>query len=78
MDLNAWLLQNGYLALKPGATGDGRYLKDIDWSRTRAYTFGLAGIYINEKGREAQGIVDPAPSRRAQARARRQALRAAR
>jgi predicted AlkP superfamily phosphohydrolase/phosphomutase len=58
-DLNAWLLQNGYLTLQPGATGEGKYLKEIDWSRTRAYTFGLAGIYINEKGREAQGIVDP-------------------
>jgi predicted AlkP superfamily phosphohydrolase/phosphomutase len=58
-DLNAWLLQNGYLALQPGATGEGKYLKEVDWSRTRAYTFGLAGIYINEKGREAQGIVDP-------------------
>src|ERR1039458_9478703 len=50
-DLNAWLLQNGYLTLQPGATGEGKYLKEIDWSRTRAYTFGLAGIYINEKGR---------------------------
>jgi predicted AlkP superfamily phosphohydrolase/phosphomutase len=59
VDLNAWLLQNGYLALQPGATGEGKYLKEIDWSRTRAYTFGLAGIYINEKGREAQGIVEP-------------------
>jgi predicted AlkP superfamily phosphohydrolase/phosphomutase len=59
VDLNAWLLQNGYLALQPGASGDGRYLKEIDWSRTRAYTFGLAGIYVNEKGRERHGIVDP-------------------
>jgi predicted AlkP superfamily phosphohydrolase/phosphomutase len=59
MDLNAWLLKNGYLTLLPGATGEGKYLKEIDWSRTRAYTFGLAGIYINEQGREAQGIVPP-------------------
>jgi len=58
-DMNAWLLQNGYLALKDGATGERQYLKDIDWSRTRAYTFGLAGIYINQKGREALGIVAP-------------------
>jgi predicted AlkP superfamily phosphohydrolase/phosphomutase len=56
-DLNAWLLENGYLALKEGATGERQYLKDIDWSRTKAYTFGLAGIYINQQGREAQGIV---------------------
>jgi predicted AlkP superfamily phosphohydrolase/phosphomutase len=58
-DLNAWLLQNGYLALKADATGD-KYLKDVDWSRTRAYAIGLAGLYINKKGRESQGIVDPA------------------
>jgi len=38
-------------------------LKDIDWSRTRAYTFGLAGVYINQRGREAEGIVDPAETR---------------
>lgn len=56
VNLNVWLLQNGYLALKEDAAGRD-YLKDIDWSRTRAYSFGLAGIYINQKGREALGIV---------------------
>jgi predicted AlkP superfamily phosphohydrolase/phosphomutase len=56
VNLNAWLHQNGYLALKEGAQGRD-YLRDVDWSRTRAYTFGLAGVYINQKGREAQGIV---------------------
>jgi len=56
VNLNAWLYQNGYLALKEGAQGRD-YLRDVDWSRTRAYTFGLAGVYINQKGREAQGIV---------------------
>jgi predicted AlkP superfamily phosphohydrolase/phosphomutase len=63
VDLNAWLLQNGYLALKKGADGTSNYLKDVDWSRTRAYTFGLAGLYINQRGREAEGIVDPAEAR---------------
>ncbi|HEY7390905.1 MAG TPA: alkaline phosphatase family protein [Bryobacteraceae bacterium] len=58
VNLNTWLCENGYLGWKPGASGGGQYLKDIDWSRTRAYTFGLAGIYINQKGREAEGIVD--------------------
>jgi predicted AlkP superfamily phosphohydrolase/phosphomutase len=56
-DLNAWLRDNGYLVLKEGCTGAKGYLRDIDWSRTRAYTFGLAGLYINQHGREAQGIV---------------------
>jgi predicted AlkP superfamily phosphohydrolase/phosphomutase len=32
----------------------------IDWSRTRAYSFGYQGqIYINLKGREGNGIVNP-------------------
>jgi predicted AlkP superfamily phosphohydrolase/phosphomutase len=57
VNLNAWLHQNGYLALKEGAEGRD-YLRDVDWSRTRAYTFGLAGVYINQKGRESQGVVE--------------------
>jgi len=60
IDLNAWLLANGHLKLKNGATTTERsYLADVDWSQTRAYAFGLAGIYINRQGREAQGIVAP-------------------
>lgn len=60
VDLNAWLQQNGYLTLKDGARAtDKPYLADIDWSRTRAYAIGLAGIFINLKGREAQGTVAP-------------------
>lgn len=32
----------------------------VDWSRTRAYSFGYHGqIYINLQGREAEGIVPP-------------------
>ncbi len=58
VNLNAWLHENGYLVLKEGAEGRD-YLQGIDWSRTKAYTFGLAGIYINQKGREEHGIVAP-------------------
>lgn len=58
VDLNAWLRERGYLALRDGATASSRpYLADVDWSRTQAYAIGLAGIYINQQGREAQGIV---------------------
>jgi predicted AlkP superfamily phosphohydrolase/phosphomutase len=56
VNLNAWLLREGYLALN-GESGE--YLAGIDWSRTRAYTFGLGGVYLNLRGREAQGIVPP-------------------
>lgn len=57
VNLNTWLLENGYLFLKNDQRKGGPYLKDVDWSRTRAYTFGLTGIYLNLEGREAQGIV---------------------
>jgi len=29
----------------------------VDWSRTRAYALGLAGIFLNRSGREKSGIV---------------------
>jgi len=58
VDLNRWLEENGYLKLKQ----DGRnkkYMAGVDWSQTRAFAVGLAGLYLNLKGRESQGIVDP-------------------
>jgi predicted AlkP superfamily phosphohydrolase/phosphomutase len=60
INLNTWLEQEGYLAAKdaPGAR-ESTYLRGIDWSRTKAYSFGLTGIYLNVKEREAEGIVDP-------------------
>jgi predicted AlkP superfamily phosphohydrolase/phosphomutase len=30
----------------------------VDWANTRAYALGLAGLFINQKGREAKGIVE--------------------
>lgn len=59
VDLNCWLEQNGYLRLKPDGRGQ-KYLAGVDWSQTRAYCVGLTGIWLNLRGREAQGIVDPA------------------
>ena len=59
VNLNAWLHQNGYLTLKDGKTESGDWFEDVDWSRTRAYTMGLNGLYLNVKGRERQGIVEP-------------------
>ncbi len=57
VNLNAWLMENGYLALKDGADGSEPWLQSVDWSRTRAYAVGLVGIFLNIKGREAHGIV---------------------
>jgi predicted AlkP superfamily phosphohydrolase/phosphomutase len=58
MNLNAWLHQNGYLVLKDGKSESGDWFEDVDWSRTRAYTMGLNGLYLNMKGREREGIVE--------------------
>lgn len=58
INLNAWLRDNGYLVMKEGEES-GPYFQGVDWSRTKAYTFGLGGLYLNLKGREAEGIVAP-------------------
>jgi predicted AlkP superfamily phosphohydrolase/phosphomutase len=57
VNLNTWLFENGYLALRENTGRE--YLKDVDWSHTKAYALGLAGIYINQIGRESRGIVEP-------------------
>jgi predicted AlkP superfamily phosphohydrolase/phosphomutase len=57
INLNTWLYQHGYLALKDGKTIGADYFKDVDWSRTKAFAVGLSGIYLNRSGREAHGIV---------------------
>ncbi len=57
IDLNVWLEQNGYLSLKPDGRGK-KYLAGVDWSKTKAFCLGLAGIWLNLKGREGQGIVE--------------------
>jgi predicted AlkP superfamily phosphohydrolase/phosphomutase len=62
LHVNTWLLDHGYLALKPGlepgpAAGD--LLQGIDWERTTAYAVGLGSVYLNVAGREGQGTVDP-------------------
>jgi predicted AlkP superfamily phosphohydrolase/phosphomutase len=67
---NTWLEKNGYMVLKnPNAEGKeydldqlfgkGSFFPNVDWSRTRAYAVGLGQIYVNERGREARGIVSP-------------------
>jgi predicted AlkP superfamily phosphohydrolase/phosphomutase len=62
VNLNTWLQQNGYLFLTEGSEG-GEWFKGVDWSRTKAYALGLGGLYINQKGREAQGIISAAEAK---------------
>jgi predicted AlkP superfamily phosphohydrolase/phosphomutase len=57
VNLNTWLRDNGYLALKEGHETSGDWFEQIDWSKTRAFSLGLTGVFVNRKGREASGIV---------------------
>ena len=64
VDLNAWLQREGYLVLKDeGGTKEVASIGDIDWSHTKAYALGLAGIQVNLRGREPQGIVETGAER---------------
>ena len=59
VNLNAWLRDEGYLVLKDGAETSGDWFEKVDWEKTRAFTLGLTGIFINRKGRERVGQVEP-------------------
>ena len=71
VNYNTWLVMNGYMTLKTGVQvkdrnvemlfDQGQFWENVDWSHTRAYAMGLGEMYINVKGREAQGIVNPGP-----------------
>ena len=56
VNLNAWLKQEGLLV---AGTAEAPHpdLSHVDWEKTKAYTFGLSGVYINLRGREDRGIV---------------------
>jgi predicted AlkP superfamily phosphohydrolase/phosphomutase len=57
VNLNTWLRDHGYLTLKDGHTTSGDWFEHVDWSKTRAFSLGLTGLFINRKGRETSGIV---------------------
>jgi predicted AlkP superfamily phosphohydrolase/phosphomutase len=61
ININNWLAENGFLAIKADMSSrQNSTLRFVDWSKTRAYSLGLGMVYLNLKGREAGGIVDPA------------------
>jgi predicted AlkP superfamily phosphohydrolase/phosphomutase len=65
VNLNRWLQREGLLTLKEGATGEEEWLQGVDWSKTKAYSLGLTGMFLNMKGREAHGIVEPGAEEKA-------------
>jgi len=69
---NTWLVENGFMALKNSGAkekqydlaqlfGQGSFFPNTDWSRTQAYAVGLGQVYLNLRGREKYGIVNPGP-----------------
>ena len=69
VNYNSWLVESGYLVLAGGARrqnlealfSKGQFWESVDWSKSRAYAMGLGDVYINLKGRETGGIVEPGP-----------------
>ncbi|MBI5865231.1 MAG: alkaline phosphatase family protein, partial [Planctomycetes bacterium] len=64
VNVNRWLAGEGFLAeLSAEQTAENSaqhlLLPYVDWSRTRAYAVGINSIYLNLRGREKKGIVDP-------------------
>jgi predicted AlkP superfamily phosphohydrolase/phosphomutase len=60
--VNEWLLREGFLALASAPSGITPLEEvQVDWSRTRAWSSGgyYARIFLNVKGREAQGAIPP-------------------
>ncbi len=65
-NVNTWLKDNGYMRLiNPWRQGQEEFFVNTDWSRTEAYSYGLNSLYINEKGREGEGTVNPGPEKEA-------------
>ncbi|MBS3818464.1 alkaline phosphatase family protein [bacterium] len=57
-NVNTWLKEMGYLNLiNERKQGEEDFFLNTDWSHTKAYALGLNSLYINQRGREGQGIV---------------------
>ncbi len=59
--LGTWLKNNGYTTLTNFSEGE--LLNNVDWQYSRAYALGFSGLYLNLRGREPHGIVDPGGER---------------
>ena len=58
-NLNTWLMDNGYARPVPGASREESFFQDTDWTRTKAYGLGINSLYLNLRGREPDGVVEP-------------------
>ncbi len=55
--VNRFLVEHGFMTLRDGAAEGDDFLATVAWDRTRAYSVGFAGIYLNREGREGAGRV---------------------
>ena len=70
IDLNRWLAEHGWLAWREppapvtlAALADPAAWADtIDWAKTSVRNVGSGHLYVNVRGRGAQGIVEPGPA----------------
>jgi predicted AlkP superfamily phosphohydrolase/phosphomutase len=65
---NTWLARNGFITMQGADNTErkmddmfsgGSFFPNVDWNRTKAYSLGLGGIFVNLRGREGKGIVKP-------------------
>ncbi len=61
--INQWLIREGYLKLKGGIPKQGSSLDDldIDWTQSKAWAWGgyYARVFLNIRGREPEGTIEP-------------------
>jgi predicted AlkP superfamily phosphohydrolase/phosphomutase len=57
VNLNAWLVEQGYLVPYPKRAFVAGSWQHVDWVRTKAYAVGLNQIFLNLEGREGTGFV---------------------
>jgi len=60
-NLNSWLLAEGYHVFRNPFKKEefGYGFPSTDWSKTKAYGLGFNSLYLNRRGREAEGAVAP-------------------
>jgi len=65
-NLNTWLKENGYISLiNEWKQGEEEFFLNTNWSGTKAYALGINSLYINQKGREGEGIIEPGAGKEA-------------
>jgi predicted AlkP superfamily phosphohydrolase/phosphomutase len=58
-NLNTWLARNGYMTAPAQGAGSIEPFPGVDWASTAAYGLGINSLYLNLRGREPSGAVEP-------------------